>query len=75
MAGGFDSSDDSLPSQWSAGTRYFVRITDDDHSGWLWIITVMSLIYVLVAFVVRFIVKYGKNMCSFSLERCKADAC
>ncbi|CAK1364906.1 unnamed protein product [Cercospora beticola] len=59
MAGGFDSSGDSGHSQWSPGTRYFVRISDDDHSGWLWIITVMSLIYVLVAFFVRFIVKYG----------------
>ncbi|GIZ45464.1 hypothetical protein CKM354_000862900 [Cercospora kikuchii] len=62
MAGGFDSSGDSAHSQWSPGTRYFVRITDNDHSGWLWIITVMSLIYVLVAFVVRFILtiaRYG----------------
>lgn len=75
MAGGFDSSGDSAHSQWSPGTRYFVRINDNDHSGWLWIITVMSLIYVLVAFVVRFIVKYGKKICSFSLDVCKADNC
>ncbi|KAF2215225.1 hypothetical protein CERZMDRAFT_105064 [Cercospora zeae-maydis SCOH1-5] len=41
MAGGFDGSGDGATSQWSPGTRYFVRITDNDHSGWLWIITVI----------------------------------
>ncbi|KAM3416746.1 hypothetical protein BST61_g8338 [Cercospora zeina] len=73
MAGGFDGSGDSPSAQWSPGTRYFARITDDDHSGWLWIITVMSLVYVLVAFVVRFVVKYGKGICSSTFKRRKAD--
>lgn len=47
-------------SNWTPGTRYFTQITDDNHSGWLYIITLLSFVYVIIAFVIRFIVKYGK---------------
>ncbi|KAK4503152.1 hypothetical protein PRZ48_006580 [Zasmidium cellare] len=46
-------------SNWTPGTRYFTQITDDNHSGWLYIITLLSFVYVIIAFVIRFIVKYG----------------
>lgn len=46
-------------SNWTPGTRYFTQITGDNHSGWMYIITVLSLVYVLIAFVIRFVVKYG----------------
>ncbi|KAF2171697.1 hypothetical protein M409DRAFT_63311 [Zasmidium cellare ATCC 36951] len=46
-------------SNWTPGTRYFTQITDENHSGWLYIITLLSFIYVVIAFVIRFIVKYG----------------
>lgn len=46
-------------SNWTTGTRYFTQITDDNHAGWLYIITILSFIYVIMAFVIRFVVKYG----------------
>ena len=46
-------------TNWIPGTQYYTKITDDNHAGWLYIITLMSLVYMTTVFVVRFIVKYG----------------
>ena len=46
-------------TNWISGTKYYTKITDDNHAGWLYIITLMSLVYMTTVFVVRFIVKYG----------------
>ncbi|KXT16168.1 hypothetical protein AC579_890, partial [Pseudocercospora musae] len=46
-------------TNWPAGTRYFTQITEYDHSGWLYIITLLSFIYVVITFIIRFVVKYG----------------
>lgn len=50
-------------TNWPAGTRYFTQITDHNHSGWLYIITLLSFIYVIITFIIRFVVKYGKLQC------------
>ncbi|KAK4623688.1 hypothetical protein CLAFUW4_05711 [Fulvia fulva] len=46
-------------ANWIPGTRYFTQITEEDHSAWLYIITLLSFVYVIIAFIIRFIVKYG----------------
>ena len=46
--------------EWPSGTRYLTQITESDHAGWLWIITLMSFVYVMSAFIIRFVVKYGR---------------
>ncbi|CAK4030279.1 Hypothetical predicted protein [Lecanosticta acicola] len=46
-------------SNWAPGTRYFTKITDTDHAGWLYIITLLSFVYALVALAIRFAAKYG----------------
>lgn len=46
-------------SNWTPGTRYFTQIATDNHAGWLYIITILSFVYVIMAFVIRFVVKYG----------------
>ncbi|KAI5362442.1 hypothetical protein Slin15195_G060980 [Septoria linicola] len=59
MAGGYEGTAEIGHAEWSSGTHYFTQVTADNHAGWLWIITLLSFIYVLVAFVIRFVVKYG----------------
>lgn len=46
-------------SNWIEGTRYFTQITPEDHTGWLYIITLLSLCYMFIVFVIRFVVKFG----------------
>lgn len=46
-------------SNWIPGTRYFTRVTSDDHTAWLYIITLLSLCYIAIVFVIRFVVKFG----------------
>ena len=46
-------------TNWIPGTRYFTQITEENHAAWLYIITLLSFIYVIIAFIIRFIVKYG----------------
>lgn len=55
------SYDDIDTSNWTPGTRYFTQITDLDHQGWLYIITLLSFVYALLALAVRFVAKYGKT--------------
>lgn len=45
-------------SDWTPGTYFFTRITSHNHAGWLYIITLLSLCYIILVFAVRFIVKY-----------------
>lgn len=58
MADSVSHGSDVLP-QWPDGTRYLTQITKTDHAGWLWIITLLSFVYVVSTFVIRFVVKYG----------------
>lgn len=46
-------------SNWIPGTRFFTRVTEENHAAWLYIITLMSLCYIVMVFGVRFVVKYG----------------
>ena len=46
-------------TNWIAGTRYFTQVTNNDHSAWLYIVTLLSLCYIIIVFAVRFVVKYG----------------
>lgn len=46
-------------SNWSPGTHFYTRITEHNHSGWVYIVTIMSLCYILAVTAVRFVVKYG----------------
>ncbi|KAK6389870.1 hypothetical protein LTR65_006140 [Meristemomyces frigidus] len=46
-------------SDWIPGTRFFTQVTEQNHAGWLYIVTLMSLCYVIVVIAVRFVVKYG----------------
>lgn len=46
-------------SDWIPGTRFFTQVTEQDHAAWLYIISLMSLCYVVIIFGVRFVVKYG----------------
>lgn len=53
------SNGSSILPEWPSGTRYLTQITESNHAGWLWIITLMSFVYVISAFVIRAFVKYG----------------
>lgn len=46
-------------SNWIPGTRYFTQVTGEDHTAWLYIITLLSVCYMAIVFVIRFIVKFG----------------
>lgn len=46
-------------SDWIPGTRFFTQIDNTNHSGWLYIITLLSLCYIVIVFGIRFVVKYG----------------
>jgi len=46
-------------TDWIPGTRFFTQISDTNHAGWLYIITLLSLCYIMIVFAVRFVVKYG----------------
>lgn len=46
-------------TNWIPGTRYFTQITAENHSGWLYIITLLSLCYISIVFGIRFAVKFG----------------
>jgi len=46
-------------TNWIPGTRYFTQVTSDDHTAWLYIITLLSLCYMAIVFVIRFVVKFG----------------
>ncbi|KAK4997693.1 hypothetical protein LTR66_002923 [Elasticomyces elasticus] len=41
------------------GTYYLTRITADDHAGWLWIVSLLTLVYPLFTCFVRLYVKRG----------------
>ncbi|KAK4990804.1 hypothetical protein LTR66_006706 [Elasticomyces elasticus] len=41
------------------GTYYLTRITADDHAGWLWIVSLLTLVYPLITCFVRLYVKRG----------------
>jgi len=47
-------------SDWPPGTHFYTRISEHDHAGWIYIITLISLCYMVIVFAVRFVVKYGK---------------
>ena len=46
-------------SNWIPGTKFYTQISDTNHAGWLYIITLLSLCYIVIVFAVRFVVKYG----------------
>lgn len=46
-------------TNWTPGTVYWTKITDQNHAGWLYIITLLSFVYVIIAFAIRFVVKWG----------------
>jgi len=46
-------------TNWIPGTRYFAQVSDSDHTAWLYIITLLSMSYIAIVFVIRFVVKYG----------------
>lgn len=47
-------------SDWAPSAHYYTRITQSNHAGWVYIMTIMFLCYILIVFVVRFAVKFGK---------------
>lgn len=46
-------------SNWSPGTHYYTQVTPENKAGWLYIITLLSLCYILIVCAVRFVVKIG----------------